>query len=144
MRRPARRLFSLCPAVSLALCVLVCVLWARSYLTSDSYLRVGYSPGAGNSAMWWEYAVESMRGTVTVRGFRQPTDLAVARSSLEGAEARGAVGFGTLDPEKTATPRIGFHRGRHVPALQIRSWRLVVPTWSLAALAAVLPATQAL
>jgi hypothetical protein len=143
MRRFARRLFTLCPAVSLALCVVLCVLWVRSYVAFDSYLRVGYSPAAGDSAMWWEYAVESIRGTVTVRGFRQPADLAVARSRLASAEARGAVGFVTLDAQQM-TPRIEFRRGRHVPALRIRSWSLVVPTWSLAALAAVLPATQAL
>jgi hypothetical protein len=136
------RLFNLAAAGSLVLCVLLCALWVRSYLTFDSYLRVGYVPAGGNSATWWEYGVDSIRGTVTVRGHRQPTDLATARSSLDGAKARGALGFGTLDPQQI-TPRIGFRTGRHIPALQIRSWSLVVPTWSLAALAALLPATKA-
>jgi hypothetical protein len=35
MRRVARRLFTLCSAASLVLCVAVCVLWARSYMQLD-------------------------------------------------------------------------------------------------------------
>ena len=35
MRRLARRLFTLCSALSLLLCVGVCVLWVRSYRTQD-------------------------------------------------------------------------------------------------------------
>ena len=35
MRRLARRLFTLCSAVSLLLCAAVCVLWVRSYATTD-------------------------------------------------------------------------------------------------------------
>jgi hypothetical protein len=35
MRRTARRLFTLCSAASLLLCVAVCVLWARSYWVVD-------------------------------------------------------------------------------------------------------------
>ena len=64
MRHIALHLLKLCPAVSLVLCVLLCVLWVRSYLTFDSYLRMGYVPSGGNSATWWEYGVDSIRGTV--------------------------------------------------------------------------------
>jgi hypothetical protein len=35
MRKLARRLFTLCSLLSLALCVAVCVLWVRSYRTAD-------------------------------------------------------------------------------------------------------------
>ena len=38
MRRLARRLFTLCSAVSLLLCVAVCVLWVRSYSGDESEL----------------------------------------------------------------------------------------------------------
>ena len=37
MRRLARRLFTLCSAASLVLCVTVCVLWARSYGDADEF-----------------------------------------------------------------------------------------------------------
>ena len=37
MRRLARRLFTFCSAVSLLLCVAVCVLWARSHWVSDQF-----------------------------------------------------------------------------------------------------------
>ncbi len=36
MRRLARRLFTVCSAVSLVLCVAVCVLWGRSYWVQDT------------------------------------------------------------------------------------------------------------
>src|SRR5687768_10735645 len=35
MRRLARHLFTLCSAVSLVLCVAVCVLWVRSHFRAD-------------------------------------------------------------------------------------------------------------
>jgi hypothetical protein len=40
MRRLARHLFTLCAAVSLVLCVAVCVLWVRSYQRADLAGRV--------------------------------------------------------------------------------------------------------
>jgi hypothetical protein len=36
VRRLARRLVTLCSAASLLLCVAVCVMWVRSYATTDS------------------------------------------------------------------------------------------------------------
>jgi hypothetical protein len=44
MRRLARRLFTLCSAVSLLLCVAVCVLWVRSHLIAESVRRQSW-PG---------------------------------------------------------------------------------------------------
>jgi hypothetical protein len=35
MRRLVRRLFTLCPTVSLVVCVAVCALWAKSYLSEN-------------------------------------------------------------------------------------------------------------
>ena len=51
MRRLARHLFTLCSAVSLLLCVAVCVLWVRSYYAADSF--------------GWEYA-DDERGSRSV------------------------------------------------------------------------------
>jgi hypothetical protein len=45
MRRLARRLFTSCSAVSLLLCVAVCVLWVRSYRGAD-HLWLSYRPGS--------------------------------------------------------------------------------------------------
>jgi hypothetical protein len=44
MRRLARHLFTLCSAVSLLLCVAVCVLWVRSYVRKDE-LKLVYRSG---------------------------------------------------------------------------------------------------
>jgi hypothetical protein len=41
VKRPARRLFTLCSTASLLLCVVVCVLWVRSYWTADQITRYG-------------------------------------------------------------------------------------------------------
>ena len=44
MRRLVRRLFTLCSAVSLVLCVAACVLWVRSYRTMDNFGRYAVDP----------------------------------------------------------------------------------------------------
>lgn len=38
MTRLAPRLFTLCSALSLLLCVAVCVLWVRSYVAFEAFL----------------------------------------------------------------------------------------------------------
>jgi hypothetical protein len=47
MRRPARRLFTLCSGVSLVLCTAVCVLWVRSYWRCDLYARDAWPRNEG-------------------------------------------------------------------------------------------------
>ncbi len=44
MRRVARRLCTLCSAVSLVLCVALCVLWVRSYGVAERVSRVSRGP----------------------------------------------------------------------------------------------------
>src|SRR5688500_13674928 len=45
MRRLARRLFMVCSAVSLLLCVAVCVLWVRSYSNWDRAVHSSVTRG---------------------------------------------------------------------------------------------------
>src|SRR5687767_2128357 len=64
MRRLARRVFTLCSAVSLLLCVAVSVLWVRSYWTTDFVFRTtvderGRATGSHSVASW--------RGSVWLR-----------------------------------------------------------------------------
>ena len=48
MRRLARRLFTLCSAVSLVLCVVVCVFWVRSRRAEDYVQRISVGPKGGH------------------------------------------------------------------------------------------------
>ena len=59
MRRPARRLFTLCSAASLLLCVAVCVLWARSHFVVDQVNVQSYAGGVGQADRRdWDLLVE--------------------------------------------------------------------------------------
>jgi len=62
MRRLLRRAFNLTAAVSAALCVTTCVLWARSFRSCDSF-------EAGAGLTYWE--IDSYHGEI---GFRWETD----------------------------------------------------------------------
>src|SRR5687768_2785066 len=55
MRRLARRLFTLCSAVSLLLCVAVCVLWVRSARFGDRAHIVVPAGGRYWCLMGWSY-----------------------------------------------------------------------------------------
>ena len=64
-RRFARRLFALCSALSLALCVAVCVLWARSHDAADRLLFwMPRAPGPGERAGYLGVSLESDGGRV--------------------------------------------------------------------------------
>ena len=59
MRRLARWLFTLCSAVSLLLCVAVCVLWVRSYFVGDTMGWVGtpsVGVASGDGLLWIGWA----------------------------------------------------------------------------------------
>lgn len=63
MRRLARRLFTLCSAASLVLCVAAAALWARSYLEWDEAEVARVGPAPGDATTWWAW---SKNGTVSV------------------------------------------------------------------------------
>ncbi len=70
MRRFARRLFTLCSALSLVLCVAVCVLWGRSYWVQDT---LTWSSGQHDpSSPVRVTSVLSMYGIVAVSNMRLP------------------------------------------------------------------------
>jgi hypothetical protein len=104
MRRLARPLFALCSAVSLLLCVAVCVLWAHSNHASDSVTYVGEHVVVGLTTLngqfsfsFWRYSSgESYRDT---RGWQvasqagaggtltsNPSGFGVGRESVKGAD----------------------------------------------------------
>jgi hypothetical protein len=74
MRHLARRLFTLCSGVSLALCVAVCVLWARSGTRGDRVARV-----VGGL----RFVVVSEDGRLVLRGPPSPARSADAGRALE-------------------------------------------------------------
>jgi hypothetical protein len=65
VKRLAHHLFTLFAAVSLLLCIAVCVLWVRSYsmYTFDSY--ASNLPGKGH-VVHWEFNVTLDRGTISL------------------------------------------------------------------------------
>ena len=74
MRRLARRLLALCSALSLLLCVAVCVLWVRSYsggeLAVGSVFQAGYGllPCAA-LARWLRQGRRAASGCCTACGY---------------------------------------------------------------------------
>jgi hypothetical protein len=72
MRRVLRHLFTLCSALSLLLCVAVCVMWVRSFFVGDYYYRSRWSftpPSAVEPrGSWDEFALIliSGRGTFSI------------------------------------------------------------------------------
>ena len=153
-----RKLFTLCSAASLLLCVAVCVLWVRSYFVSFDgigFMRhdgaaelVHRLPGGSGDELWRvgpqglaqqvTYA-GSERGVVVVAVLRQrhaPGHL-VQVSIPEGRVA--GRGRWELVPDREWLG-FGFEAGR--------SWRrwdrtlLTVPHWALALILTALPAAQ--
>ena len=74
MRRLARRLFTLCSAVSLLLCVAVCVLWVRSYARADEgyWRRDDLTAGTAETRKVW---LRSARGVAWGLIYRESTPL---------------------------------------------------------------------
>ena len=69
MRRLARRLFTLCSAVSLLLCVAACMLWVRSYLVADE-LTVIRTHLDDDRALWVYACINSSRGGLAAKVIR--------------------------------------------------------------------------
>jgi hypothetical protein len=138
-----RRLFTLCSALSLLLCVAVCVLWARSYFRGDHLL---WSDHQG----WFD--LNSASGFVwTTRGIYGPGSAGNGRwlyrelgaSWLETdrqGKRRTAAGYAGLvlrEPSKhwrvAGVEYISAAYGD-------RSWTLFLPYWSLSLATVILPA----
>ena len=108
MRRLARLLFTLCSAVSLVLCLAVCVLWVRSYWIEDVFTRVSRpSPEA-----MLDVRLTSAAGRLAVNG-RLTSVRVVGRQAADGVPAkyqhfaveRGTIRFNV----RSALQRHGFN-----------------------------------
>src|SRR5688500_19857163 len=99
MRRVLRHFFTACSALSLLLCVAVCVLWVRSYGYSDdvALLRVGRPDRA--VAYWARSSVGAvgfrMDETVYPPGTMSNWAHACERQGVAPRPGLTAVGFGT-------------------------------------------------
>src|SRR5688500_10563560 len=99
MRRVARHLFTLCSAVSLVLCVAVCVLWVRSYWVSDWFTVVTVS--AGDPATYRSRQAVFGGGAVTLDWTvvrRDAATLHAARNALVRARFIPYSRTGPFDP----------------------------------------------
>jgi hypothetical protein len=86
MRRVVRRLFMLCSALSLLLCVAVCVLWVRSYWCAD---RLDFDGPRGHVFL------TAARGRVVVFHGREPASYSnppIARPAVEHSRQSPPVG----------------------------------------------------
>src|SRR5688572_10735000 len=119
MRRILRHLFTLCSALSLLLCVAVCVLWVRSYWLKDTVRLYDRLPG-GRRIYTGEH-VYSDRGRITLTRFDP------VWRTLGGKEGWSVGGFGR-------------YRERPVDYREPIFWHYQVPHWSIALVTAILPA----
>jgi hypothetical protein len=117
--------FSVLTAVSLLLCVAVCVLWVRSYVRTESVTRYG----AGG----WLVSFESDRGRFVV--WVQRWGRTTPRWELESLPP---VAWGTKVSHTRGRRLLGFAAGADPEPF----WFVVVPMWSVLVLAAVLPAIR--
>ena len=141
MRRLARHLFTLCSAVSLLLCIAVCVLWVRSYATEvilvDSHagrlLLIGLEAPAGPARAAREaYTAERFLNLLV----RPP---AVIGTPATAAEYRW-LGFWFARGSKGLI-RYPNPAGERRTSLTCAFWIVGVPYWSMALLSAAVPAT---
>jgi hypothetical protein len=121
-----RKLFNLAAAVSLVLCVAVCVLWVRSYFAQDT---IAYDFSDDRPGMN-DISVASSNGVLAVHHFAHPTAL----------YPPGLRRFVTTPSSMRPTPTwrtFAFDRGEQNGG---RFWRVFAPHWSAALLCAVSPA----
>jgi hypothetical protein len=150
VRRLVRHLFTLCSAVSLLLCVAVCVLWVRSSARVDVHARAGFDEGRHT---WSTRVIASRRGSIILElADIRNTNGRPFHPDVSGAwdPPRWGFSFGRSPPEyvsrsrNTLLRRLGFDAGRqrsqsaHYVTLE-RAW--TVPHAAVAVATAVLPAT---
>jgi hypothetical protein len=136
MRGLARHFFTLLAAVSLLLCVAVCVLWVRSYFTSDlMHLDGGsrwiYISTCQGSLMCGTWLKSDHNPTIQPR-YRTvpPNDLAWIGPQHRRRAARkfGGIGFWYFDQVSGTTPSLR---------------EVIVPLWFIAICGAIIPLVHA-
>lgn len=142
-----RKLFTLCSAVSLLLCVAVVTLWIRSYSTSDSLLLYGADVGV------CDRTAECFRGVVRIAWFADVSAVNDGRPRLllwshpadEQTEefftgwfpVQSVLGFGYKE-----TPSLPAFPGS---ASNSAAWKAIqFPLWFPALITALLPTMKAL
>ena len=146
MRRLARRLFTLCSAVSLLLCVAACVLWVRSYFVSDHVHLIRYTTVDTVETRWQVRVTKG--GLVCSR--RTYLGVVPAGPSEPGESVRvhymtqPPIGTADLFLNKRAFRLLGFRwRQRSISdedgITYVRGTAAAVPFWALCAVSAVLP-----
>ena len=148
MRRLARRLLTLCSALSLVLCAAVCVLWVRSYSRADIF---GYEFG-GPDPLGWRHshrAIKTSNGYLRVWKFDEVNRFNVPTHPFTPVSERTRW-FLKTQPLEWRTyelrPRT-WHFGigwwdQHTrfPERQIDAWVLAVPCWYLVVALSAIPA----
>jgi 4-amino-4-deoxy-L-arabinose transferase-like glycosyltransferase len=126
MRRLTRHLFTLCSALSLLLCVAVCVLWVRSYWSASTITYTSFAtdnPGAYRRII---YEVASMSGHLVV----ERSDVQVELEAPGGLSVYGQHDFLRRRPRLTFANQLGFYY-MDDPGGRGTLTRYVVPTWAV-------------
>ena len=134
----ARRLFTLCSALSLLLCIAVCALWVRSYRHGDKVgCRTARAGGATGGAGHDEIALSSYSGR-----------LAVSRSGWMAPAAAPASDLGWFVARREPRPTYAVDADvagfayRRVTGPGRWLWEFRAPDGAVAALLLILPAVQ--
>ena len=159
MRRLARWLFTLCAAMSLLLCVLLCVLWVRSYTHGDSFRRLRHVTRPDSSVEGWGRSVRTARGGIGVQvtHFHHPSAYLKEfgfkpdgfynfsfRHSTPEAPPQNYLRYGARPGECDEWTWGGFQAVRYLPggmSHYVGGFSLVAPFWAVVTLAAVPPVT---
>ena len=144
MRRLARHLFTLCSAVSLLLCVAVCVLWVQSYDASDwvqwtrflyQESRDGLEPGVIPQDHYRTFTLSAGRGRVAIEVSEMTQDASGGDwSGFEHSVDASAPGVGVDPPDRFWLERLGIAIRNFDPGV-----RILLPYWLIASLLTVLP-----
>ena len=129
MDRVRRRLLHLATALSLLLCVAVCLLWARSFGNSESF---GYYTRRDGSGWYRNIYIGSDRGRLIFVNSHQQWDHGLPRGRFLLRDA--APG----SPDRPGV--LGGFRYFHVEGRQMGWVEVAVPYWSVALALAAAPA----
>jgi hypothetical protein len=125
VRRFARRLFTLCSAASLLLCVMVCVLWARSYWTDDRFSceRVVVAADGRQELRRWSLRSAAGRARLGRHSDRRAFRLKLPRRPL----AWDADDDLSWSPGSLGWPPVRVERAGGLTAVETSHWLLLPP-----------------
>jgi hypothetical protein len=127
-----RKLFTLCSATSLLLCVAMCALWARSYRVGTTW---GYYAEQGVDGMWHDRYLASQAGELHFVAFRQDAPSYDRRGRFHGSDYAWRA-----SPHGETSWRLAGFSYDHFPHMPAREWRdWGVPYWVLALITGAIP-----